>query len=162
MELELVTLFRLAELPQERWNHRAHLTVAISYLQEFSPVQALCRLREDIQKLNRVHGVATTPQRGYHETRTRVWLALLAHGLLEGDTPERLTEKYAHRDAVRDYYSHALLESWEARIDWRPPDIGILPLDPGGWCPTTPSLFTVESDTGPRRDPHRLEFEGFK
>ena len=143
MEEQLIDRFKAAELPQSEWNHRAHLIVALHYLAEYPPQEALERLRTDIQNLNLLHGVYTTPQRGYHETRTRVWLAVLLAGLKEGTAPGDLVERYACHDVVRDYYSAERLESLEARLDWLPPDNGIVPLDPGGWCQATPKIFTL-------------------
>jgi len=142
MDEQLIRRFKAAELPQTEWNHRAHLIVALHYLTEYPPQEALERLRTDIQNLNLFHGVYTTPQRGYHETRTRVWLAVLLNELKEGGDPGEVVDKYARHDVVRDYYSAERLESLEARLDWLPPDNGILPLDPGGWCQATPKIFT--------------------
>ena len=142
MKDTLIGRFKAAALPQSEWNHRAHLVVAIHYLQEYPPQEALERLRTDIQNLNLYHDVYTTPQRGYHETRTRVWLAVLLSELKKGGDPDEIVETYSQNDVVRDYYSSERLESLEARLDWLPPDNGILPLDPGGWCPTTPKIFT--------------------
>ena len=148
MKDTLIGRFKAAELPQSEWNHRAHLVVAIHYLQEYPPQEALERLRTDIQNLNLYHDVYTTPRRGYHETRTRVWLAVLLSELKKGGDPADIVEKYAQTDVVRDYYAPERLDSLEARLDWLPPDNGILPLDPGGWCPATPKIFTFRAREG--------------
>jgi hypothetical protein len=145
-ESELIEKFQAAQLPNPQWTHRAHLQVALHYLTQFAPEQALERLRRDIQNLNIFHGVYTTADGGYHETRTRVWLAVLFHELQEGTPTEAIIEKYARCDVARDYYSKELLDSWEARIDWVASDISILPVDPGGWCKKTPTLFTLKGD----------------
>lgn len=144
MHYDLVAQFKAAKLPQSEWNHRAHLIVALHYLDRFSPPEALDRLRADIQTLNVFHGVYTTPTRGYHETRTRVWLAVLLHELRQGLVAEEIVDKYARHDVLQDFYSPEVLESLQARIAWVRPDKGILPIDPAGWCECTPPLFTMK------------------
>ena len=133
----LIDLFEHQRLPQSEWTHRAHLRVALYYLRRLEPDMALELIRELIQQLNLVHQVLTTPERGYHETRTRVWLAILLHGIESGKTDEMLLSEYSGVDIVTDYYGRELLESWEARIGWREPDKAALPIDPGPWCEIT-------------------------
>lgn len=140
---ELLSLFRQALLPQESWTHRAHLMVALSYLREMSAPQALTKLRGEIQQLNLFHGVYTTKERGYHETRTRVWLAVLADALRDARIlDEELIERFSRTDVARDFYTLETLNSWSARVGWVEPDLKALPIDPGPWCPDTPELFT--------------------
>lgn len=68
-------------LPQEEWNHRAHLKVAYLYLNRFSQPEALERLRVGIQAYNAAQGIQDTPTGGYHETMTQVWLQFLHSAL---------------------------------------------------------------------------------
>lgn len=146
-DADLLTRFRAAELPHQEWTHRAHLYVAACYLSEMAPEVALPRLRTEIQKLNLFHGVLTTPERGYHETLTRVWLALV---LMERDRLGPEASLAAIVDACVDdktrplqYYSQERLMSWEARIGWLPPDLQPLAYDAGAWEVGTPPLFTL-------------------
>lgn len=143
----LLTRFRAAELPHAEWTHRAHLFVAASYLAEMAPEVALPRLRDEIQKLNLFHGVLTTPQRGYHETLTRVWLALvlMARDRLGPEaSPGDIVDACAgDKSLPLQYYTRDRLMSWEARIGWLPPDLAPLSYDPGAWQKDTPPLFTL-------------------
>lgn len=141
-ESELLRRFRDLSLPKSDWTHRAHLRIGLAYLREYGPSIAMCRLREAIQRLNLEHGVVTTAQSGYHETRTRVWLCVLAHALAEpGATSEDIVERFAHHDVVLSHYRKETLESREARFGWVGPDLSPLPTDPGEWGPT-PALFS--------------------
>ena len=45
-------------------------------LEEWPIDEAHLRMRVGIIRLNAFHGLVETPQRGYHETITRVWLSL--------------------------------------------------------------------------------------
>ena len=98
----LIDLFEHQRLPQSEWTHRAHLRVALYYLRRLEPDMALELIRELIQQLNLVHQVLTTPERGYHETRTRVWLAILLHGIESGKTDEMLLSEYSGVDVVTE------------------------------------------------------------
>jgi hypothetical protein len=149
LDLErLIELFQSAALPQSEWTHRAHLRVALFYLRTYSPEESLKRLREAIQNLNLFHGVYTNRDGGYHETRTRVWLAVLRSCLQEDGgslSDSEIVNRFAKTDVATEYYSKQALHSWEARLDWMPPDLKPLPIDPGSWCPKTPELFTLRS-----------------
>ena len=138
---ELLELFDRSQLPQERWTHQAHLRVALLYLRRLGPQQALEELRDKIQRLNLFHGVYTTRDRGYHETRTRVWLSVLWDGS-KSRSDEDLIGEYSQKDVCLDYYQRSTLATWESRIGWVPPDKKSLPVDPGPWCPETPELIT--------------------
>ena len=140
----LIDSFEHQCLPQSEWTHRAHLRVALHYLRLLEPDMALDIIREQIQQLNLFHRVFTTPERGYHETRTRVWLAVLLHGIECGKCDEELLAEYSGVDVVSEYYYPESLNSWEARIDWVAPDKAVLPIDPGPWCEITPDLITFE------------------
>jgi hypothetical protein len=143
----LLARFQDSTLPHEQWTHRAHLLVAASYLAKLEPAVALPRLRTEIQHLNLSHGVLTTPDRGYHETLTRVWLALI---LMARDRLGSEATVQAVVDAcVSDknlplrYYSKDRLMSWQARTSWVPPDLQPLAYDPGEWEEGTPPLLTL-------------------
>ncbi len=46
---ELVRAFENATVPASEFTHAAHIAVALSYLETFSPEQALRRMREKIR-----------------------------------------------------------------------------------------------------------------
>lgn len=146
-ESRLLARFQTCELSHQEWSHRAHLLVAASYLAGMAPPAALLRLRTEIQNLNLAHGVRTTRERGYHETLTRVWLALI---LMERDrqganaTVLGIVEALGcDKSAALLYYSKDRLMSWQARTCWVPPDLQPLAYDPGEWAEGTPLLFTL-------------------
>ena len=130
----------------EEWTHHCHLRVALAVLRDCSPERALAELRESIQRLNLRHGVWTTPERGYHETLTRVWLCLVLqamHQLGETASASEILQASGHSQTPLSYYTRETLFSWQARIAWVPPDLRPLPIDPGPWAMQTPPLFSI-------------------
>ena len=143
---ELLEHFRSASLAKKHWTHRAHLIVALAYLEEDEAREALPKLRKAIQRLNLFHGVYTNLDNGYHETRTRVWLAVLQEARSQL-SEEEIIERFSTIDVCQDYYSKETLNSWEARIGWLAPDVKNLSIDPGQWG-RTPPLISLESEIG--------------
>lgn len=143
----LLARFRVSKLSPQDWTHRAHLLVAASYLADQEPSLVLPRLRREIQNLNLSHGVLTSRERGYHETLTRVWLALVLMArdrLGPGASVAEVADACAtERTLPWQYYSSERLASWEARIGWLPPDLQSLAYDPGEWEAGTPELFSL-------------------
>jgi hypothetical protein len=127
----LVGQFESGELPKEQFTHREHLTVAFWYLSMLDDIQATDRMRAGIIHLNFHHGTPNTDTRGYHETLTRFWLAVVRKFLSESDsgqppldTANQLIERYGARRLLwREYYSFDLLKSVESRRTWIPPDV---------------------------------------
>jgi hypothetical protein len=130
----LISRFQDRTLPQSEWTHCAHLTVALWYATHHPPAEALDRVREGIHRLNDVHGVPTTPTRGYHETITRFYMHLVRHHLGEAGTEgdwanraNRLVQRMGGRDLPLKHYSESRLKSPEARVGWLEPDLAPLP-----------------------------------
>jgi hypothetical protein len=130
----VVAQFQDCTLPQGEWTHRAHLTVALWHAAHHPPAEALDLVRAGILRLNRAHGVSTTPTRGYHETITRFYMHVVGRYLeqegREGDWAERanrLVERYGERELPLRHYSEARLKSAEARAGWVEPDVMALP-----------------------------------
>jgi hypothetical protein len=129
----LVARFADATLPQAAWTHRAHLTVALWYVEHHPPAEALDLVRAGILRLNAAHGVPTTPTRGYHETITRLYLRLVSHHRRQAEPgawherANRLVEALGTRDLPLRYYSEARLNSAVARAGWLEPDLRPLP-----------------------------------
>ena len=130
----VVAGFMDGTLPHAEWTHRAHLTVALWYATHHDPAEALDLIRGGILRLNGVHGVPTTPTRGYHETITRFYMHVVRHFVEqqggEGDWAERanrLLARYGHRELPLRHYSEARLKSSEARAEWVEPDLLPLP-----------------------------------
>ena len=112
--------FQENRLPADRWTHREHLRVAWMYLERHPLDEAHLLMRVGIIRLNAFHALVETPQRGYHETLTRVWLALIAklRTTATETTSDAFVDTHAaslSRDAVLSHYSRERLMSVRAR-----------------------------------------------
>ena len=128
----LIARFEDCTLPKEAWTHRAHLAVGLWYASRLPYDEALVAMREGILRLNAVHGVPTTPARGYHETITRFYMRLLCdyvaweEGRPTGEWEERvrvLLARYGDRELPLRHYTRERLMSSEARFGWVEPDL---------------------------------------
>jgi hypothetical protein len=130
----LVTRFENCTLPKQEWTHRAHLSVALWYASRLPAGEALAAMRSGIHRLNAVHGVVSTPTRGYHETITRAYMHLVGRFVAEGDADggwrprvDRMLERLGKRDLLLAWYSRERLMSPAARAAWVEPDLAPLP-----------------------------------
>jgi hypothetical protein len=117
-------------LSHAEWTHAAHLRVAWLHLARYELDEAHLRMRIGIVRLNTAHGLVETPERGYHETLTRVWLVLVRaarRGSLAQDSVAFLREPGLDRTAPLTFYSRERLFSIEARAVFVPPDLAELP-----------------------------------
>jgi hypothetical protein len=128
----LVARFEDCTLPKEEWTHQAHLSVGLWYASRLRYEEALVAVREGIRRLNAVHGVPTTPTRGYHETITRFYMRVLCHYVAHeeerltvdwGERVRRLLARYGDRELPLRHYSKERLMSPEARFGWVEPDL---------------------------------------
>lgn len=116
-------------LRDDEWTHRAHLRVAWMHLERWPDVdEAHLRCRIGIVRLNAAHGLEETPQRGYHETLTRVWLELVrrARSTEKTGDSEAFLAHHPHlleREAPLRHYSRAVLSSLRARSVFVAPDV---------------------------------------
>jgi hypothetical protein len=132
----LVEAFENHTLPRERWDHAAHLVVALWYLVNFPTEVATQEIRQGIRAYNVAVGITNTATSGYHETRTLFWLRILEYFL--ADTTELLSINalanallagpLADPNLPLLYYSQAHLLSAEARMRWVEPDLKTLPI----------------------------------
>ena len=133
----LVRGFESCTLPFARWTHEAHLTVALWFLAHHDPDEATERIRHGIQRYNLANGVIQTPQRGYHETITRLYIWAVGRYLAERRaepsppallvlTNDLLASPYGERAFPLTYYTRERLMSWEARTGWVEPDLRAL------------------------------------
>ena len=128
-ELEsLVRDFEWCTLPREAWTHRAHLAVSVWYLFHFSREEATRLIRTGIQRYNASLGNT----KGYHETVTLAWIAVVA-AELSASTDKSLEfladfipSRYG-RDFLLKHFSKELLFSEFARQEWVNPDLFPLP-----------------------------------
>src|SRR5260370_11508989 len=115
----LVSQFESGELPQARWTHREHLTVALWYVSRLEEAAALERIRDGILFLNGCHGTPNTDTRGYHETLTRFWIGIVAKFLKERgeerselEVVNELVDEYAGRSRLwRDFLNFYFFKS---------------------------------------------------
>ena len=124
--------FHAQALPEPAWTHRAHLRVAYLYLKRHPLDEAHVLLRVGIIRLNAAQGLVETPSRGYHETLTRAWLALVADAARGADWPDsaRFVDANAARlasDAPLRHYTRERVTSLEARARFIEPDLAPLP-----------------------------------
>jgi AcrR family transcriptional regulator len=126
---EMVVAFEGGTLPCERWTHRAHVGVAVSYLRQLPFEAALDRMRRHIGLYNEGCGHPD----GYHETITVLFLRRIARSLRDDTDEEGLARTVAGLAAAYDmnwplaYYSKSQLWSAAARRGWVEPDLR--PLD---------------------------------
>jgi hypothetical protein len=126
--------FDESRIPDAHWTHREHLRIAWMFLDRHPLDDAHVLMRVGIIRLNAFHGLVETPSRGYHETLTRVWLALVARLRTASEVAAVSSEAFvdAHagqlsRDAVLSHYSREHLMSVRARAIFVEPDLAPLP-----------------------------------
>ncbi|HEV3384840.1 MAG TPA: hypothetical protein VG097_08485 [Gemmata sp.] len=122
--VEMVARFERCEWPYPRWTHRAHLGVALYYLQKFPFEVALARVRHHIPLYNRTCGDPS----GYHDTITVLFMRRVQRYLKDHPDDLSLTAAVEELTAACDmkwtlqYYSPERLWSAEARAGWIEPD----------------------------------------
>jgi hypothetical protein len=133
MEDELLWYrFGQQKLSVVEWTHVAHVRVAMLHLARWPLDEAHVLMRVGIVRLNASHGLVETAKRGYHETITRGWLALLApivaretsmNGELRTAAIVAQRGPLLGRDALLRHYSNERLFSLEARARYVEPDL---------------------------------------
>lgn len=123
----LVERFEDCSLPDEDFDHRAHLAVAVWYLSSMTAEQAAARMREGLLRYLAHYGA--DPQK-YNETITQFWVRRL-DGLLTVTDPALPLSERADRairmaggsQAIFDYYTRERVFSEEGRTSWVQPDL---------------------------------------
>jgi hypothetical protein len=122
--VEMVASFERCEWSYPRWTHRAHLGVALCYLQAYPFDAALARVRNHIPLYNRTCGDPA----GYHETLTLLFMRRVQRYLRDQPGPLLLVAAIEELAAACDmqwplrYYSPERLWSAQARAQWVEPD----------------------------------------
>src|SRR5262249_61091450 len=125
--------FNTATVGREDWTHAAHLRTGWLFLQRYSVDEAHLLMRVGIIKLNAAHGLVETASRGYHETMTCLWLALVSAAQRQTPVLDDSREFLAmhgqllSKDAPLRYYSRERLFSVAARARFVAPDVAPLP-----------------------------------
>jgi hypothetical protein len=119
--------FETCTLPDDDFDHSAHLAVAVWYLSNMTVEQATARMREGLLRFLAHYGV--DPQK-YNETITQFWVRRLDKLLSETDSnlplaerANQTIERAGDSKLVFDYYSRELIFSDEARANWVQPDL---------------------------------------
>lgn len=122
----LAESFEDRSLPDEDFDHRAHLMVAVWYLSRMTMEEAAARMREGLLRYLAHYGDDTQK---YNETITQFWVRRL-DGLLK-TTPAALPLSERANQAVElaggsqtifDYYTRERVFSEEGRTGWLEPD----------------------------------------
>ena len=130
---KLIEAFETCTLPRADWTHAAHLTVAFWYLVCYPLPEATVRIKTGILRYNESQGVKQTKDGGYHETITLFWIHVVRHYLTMATLDAHLTallNDLINRCDTRlplAHYSREFLFSWDARLQWREPDLKPLP-----------------------------------
>ena len=122
--IAMVAQFEACQWPYARWTHRAHLGVALCYLQQYPFAIALERMRHHIQLYNHICGDPS----GYHETLTVLFMRRVERYLRDHPDAAALAAAVEELASLCDrqwplrYYSPDCLFSEEARSRWVEPN----------------------------------------
>ncbi|MBD0369535.1 MAG: hypothetical protein ICV60_01670 [Pyrinomonadaceae bacterium] len=123
----LVEGFESCSLPDDDFDHRAHLAVAVWYLSSMNVAQAAGRMREGLLRFLAHYEV--DPQK-YNETITLFWVRRLDKLLSETDSALPLCERAnqtidraGDSQTIFDYYTRERAFSEEGRTSWIQPDL---------------------------------------
>src|SRR5437868_4132761 len=97
---EFLAAFHACKFTMAEWTHEAHVRMAFLLLKESPYDLALTRVRDGINQLNSVIGVAKV---GYHETITQTCLRLISHRI--SDSPELGWDEFRSRNADLMHFS---------------------------------------------------------
>jgi hypothetical protein len=126
---DLLDRFLDRAIGPDEWTHELHVRIGWLHVRRFGPESALEGLRSGIRRLNAANGVANDRNGGYHETITRLWIALI-HDADSRDRPPASTSAAfvaAHPELLDfgrtyRYFSESTLWSEQARAHWVEPD----------------------------------------
>ncbi len=125
----LVAAFEAGTLPLEAFDHRAHMAVALAYLEDAPLPEATDTMRDGLRRFLAAHG---RPD-GYHETVTVFWMRLLDHLARERfshlDLDARaaaIADAWAPKKPLQAHFSPERLAG-EARTTWVEPAVRPLP-----------------------------------
>lgn len=127
----LVERWRDASLPGPEFTHAAHLATCAWLAFDFKSEDLVQEMKHGLILFNSVVGTPNDPDRGYHETLTRFWCALVEKAV-EGQMTRLSAARHVvalygeDRLACDRYYSFDVLKSRDARKRWIPPDMAQL------------------------------------
>ena len=133
-DADLWQRFSTQDLTHAEWIYEGHGRNADLHVVRWPLDEAHLRMRAGIIRLNHRHGLVESPERGYFETLTRVWLALVGAAAKRCVPPpsssldllERRPE-LRERDLPLAHYTRERLMSPHARAVFVEPDRQPLP-----------------------------------
>jgi hypothetical protein len=127
---QFISAFEAGTLAPNKFNHHAHMTVALQYLSRMSFAEATATMRTNIQHFAACHH----QNQLYHETITGFWMRLLRHVMDSADPGKSFAEVVDHAittiGSMELFFRHYSKErglSAEARQHWVEPDLLPLP-----------------------------------
>lgn len=133
-DADLWQRFSTQDLTHAEWNHQAHVRTAYLHVSRWPIDEAHLRMRAGIIRLNHRHGLVESPERGYFETLTRVWLVLVGAAARRCVPPPTSSldllarrPELLDRDLPLAHYSKERLMSVHARAVFVEPDRQPLP-----------------------------------
>lgn len=152
-DAELLAAFEGCSLPDELWDHRAHVRVASMYSSRFSLQEANDRMRSGIKAYQRARKITDALERGYHETLTLAFMQLVYVAVRQtGPHASSLEFCEAHPELLdkrilRRFYSKEQITTWQAKAEFVEPDLAPLPeVEP------MPPVAPGSIDTAPTAD----------
>lgn len=107
-----------------------HVRIGWVHVRLFGAKGALTSMRVGIRRLNEVHGVPNTRSSGYHETITRLWIALIDEAQSNGVASPQTSESFLRTNPeLKDFgltyrhYRKSTLQLAGTRRHWVPPDL---------------------------------------
>ncbi len=124
---QLIEQFENCKLPKEKWNHEAHLRVALYYLFNNDFYTALSKVRCGIIRYNASKETDNLCSNKYHETITFFWCIKIQEFIesfvtepLDKIEIELLKTHMKNSHFIEKYYEKKFLSTAEARAHFTP------------------------------------------
>ena len=122
--------FESCRMPKERFDHRAHVRLAYTYLVEVDTDAAVTRMRSALQAFLRHNGIEMSK---YHETMTQAWILAVRHFMASSPgcaSADHFIERHPillDSRIMMTHYSAETLFSDEARERFVEPNLEEIP-----------------------------------
>jgi ribosomal protein S18 acetylase RimI-like enzyme len=130
------------EIDEATWTHRAHLAVALHFVETRGLSEALADMRAVLAVVLRTLGI---PADRYHESITRAWMEVVER-TFRSDPNHAFSplETHADKTFLRRFYRVETLTSDVARARFVPPDLG--PIEAAAVLPAVRLRWATETD----------------
>ncbi len=130
------------EVDEATWTHRAHLAVALHFVETRGSAEALTDMRALLAVVLRTLGI---PPDRYHESITRAWMEVVERTFRsEPANAFARLETHADKTFLRRFYRVETLSSDVARAGFVPPDLG--PIEAATAPPAIRLRWATETD----------------